>query len=54
MAKDTLCTGAALDSLRCDYADTYEGLTVLVNGAEGFMGSHVTVALAELSAPLRQ
>jgi dTDP-glucose 4,6-dehydratase len=50
MPNDTLWTGNSLDALRRDFADVYEGRTVLVTGADGFMGSHLTDALVELGA----
>ena len=50
MPNDTLWTGAALDELRADFGDVYAGRTVLVTGADGFMGSHMTDALVELGA----
>ena len=50
MPNDTLWTGAALDDLRSEFGDAYEGRTVLVTGADGFMGSHLTDALVELGA----
>ena len=50
MPNDTLWTGAALDDLRSEFGDVYEGRTVLVTGADGFMGSHLTDALVELGA----
>src|SRR5215207_10962474 len=50
MANDTLWTGAALDDLREEFGGVYEGRTVLVTGADGFMGSHLTDALVELGA----
>ncbi len=43
-------TTKALDELRSDFADVYAGRTVLVTGADGFMGSHLTDALVELDA----
>ena len=39
-----------LDALRADHADAYAGRTVLVTGADGFMGSHLTEALVHLDA----
>src|SRR5215468_9247496 len=36
--------------LRRDYGDAYEGRTCIVTGADGFMGSHLTDALAHLGA----
>src|SRR5512132_3288086 len=50
MANDTLWTGSALDSLRSDFGDAFTGRTVLVTGADGFIGSHLTDALVELGA----
>jgi dTDP-glucose 4,6-dehydratase len=50
MPNDTLWTGSTLDDLRDEFGDTYEGRTVLVTGADGFMGSHLTEALVELGA----
>jgi dTDP-glucose 4,6-dehydratase len=50
MANDTLWTGSALDELRSEFGDAYTGRTVLVTGADGFMGSHLTDALVELGA----
>src|SRR5262245_65990522 len=41
---------AALGDLRREYGDAYSGRTVLVTGADGFMGSHLTEALVELGA----
>src|SRR5919106_476254 len=41
---------AAADALRSEYGTTYEGRTVLVTGADGFMGSHLTEALVHLGA----
>jgi dTDP-glucose 4,6-dehydratase len=50
MPNDTLWTGGALDDIRREFGDVYEGRTVLVTGADGFMGSHLTDALVELGA----
>jgi len=36
--------------VRDEFADVYGGRTVLVTGADGFMGSHLTEALLELGA----
>jgi dTDP-glucose 4,6-dehydratase len=41
---------AELDALRADFGDAYRGRTVLVTGADGFMGSHLTEALVHLDA----
>jgi dTDP-glucose 4,6-dehydratase len=40
----------ALGDLRREFEDVFGGRTVLVTGADGFMGSHLTDALAELGA----
>jgi dTDP-glucose 4,6-dehydratase len=40
----------ARSRLRTDFAEFYAGRTVLVTGADGFMGSHLTDALVELGA----
>jgi dTDP-glucose 4,6-dehydratase len=43
-------TDAGRDLLRKDFGDVYAGRTVLVTGADGFMGSHLTDALVALDA----
>src|SRR6266511_79327 len=40
----------ALTKLRAEFAEFFEGRTVLVTGADGFMGSHLTDALVGLGA----
>src|SRR3990170_3237353 len=50
MPNDTLWTGGSLDDLRREFGDVYDGRTVLVTGADGFMGSHLTDALVALGA----
>jgi len=50
MSNDSLWTADALDDLRQEFADVYEGRTVLVTGADGFMGSHLTDGLVEIGA----
>jgi len=50
MPNDSLWTGSTLDDLRREFGDVYRGRTVLVTGADGFMGSHLTGALVELGA----
>jgi dTDP-glucose 4,6-dehydratase len=50
MPNDTLWTGSSLDDLRREFGEIYEGRTVLVTGADGFMGSHLTDALVDLGA----
>ena len=47
---DSVWTDAAIADLRRDFGEVYGGRTVLVTGAEGFMGSHLTDALVELGA----
>jgi dTDP-glucose 4,6-dehydratase len=49
-AQDTAWTGDGLAELRREFGETYGGRTVLVTGADGFMGSHLTDALVELGA----
>jgi dTDP-glucose 4,6-dehydratase len=39
-----------LDALHGEFGDAYSGRTVLVTGADGFMGSHLTEALVHLDA----
>ncbi len=39
-----------LDALHAEFGDAYAGRTVLVTGADGFMGSHLTEALVHLDA----
>src|SRR6185436_3366137 len=43
-------TEEALARLRAEFAEFYEGRTILVTGADGFMGSHLTDALVSLGA----
>ena len=50
MANDSLWTDGAREALHREFGDTYSGRTVLVTGADGFMGSHLTDALVELGA----
>jgi dTDP-glucose 4,6-dehydratase len=50
MSNDTLWTAGTVDDLRHEFGDVYEGRTVLITGADGFMGSHLTDALVELGA----
>jgi dTDP-glucose 4,6-dehydratase len=50
MPNDTLWTNNARKELRRDFRDVYEGRTVLITGADGFMGSHLTDALVDLGA----
>ncbi len=50
MPTDTIWTEADIAELRAEFGDAYGGRTVLVTGADGFMGSHLTDALVELGA----
>ncbi len=47
---DTAWSRADLASLRAELAGGFDGRTVLVTGADGFMGSHLTEALVGLGA----
>jgi len=47
---DSTWTEEAFAQLRDEFAGVYEGRTVLVTGADGFMGSHLTEALVALGA----
>jgi len=47
---DTAWTDDALEELAREHGSAYSGRTVLVTGADGFMGSHLTDALVELGA----
>jgi dTDP-glucose 4,6-dehydratase len=49
-APDVAWTEQALADLTSDFGDVYSGRTVLVTGADGFMGSHLTDALCHLGA----
>src|SRR6478672_764420 len=49
-APDVAWTEQALADLTNDFGETYTGRTVLVTGADGFMGSHLTEALVALGA----
>jgi dTDP-glucose 4,6-dehydratase len=50
MPTDTIWTEADVAELRSEFGDVYGGRTVLVTGADGFMGSHLTDALVALGA----
>lgn len=50
MKNDTVWTEDDYTALRRDFGDAYRGRTVLVTGADGFMGSHLTEALLALGA----
>jgi dTDP-glucose 4,6-dehydratase len=47
---DVAWTEQALADLTAEFGDIYSGRTVLVTGADGFMGSHLTDALCHLDA----
>jgi dTDP-glucose 4,6-dehydratase len=47
---DPVWTENALADLRREFGDAYAGRTVLITGADGFMGSHLTDALVEIGA----
>ncbi len=47
---DVAWTEQSLAELTKDFGETYGGRTVLVTGADGFMGSHLTDALVHLGA----
>src|SRR4051812_39424599 len=47
---DSAWTEQGLAELAKDFGDVYGGRTVLVTGADGFMGSHLTDALVHLGA----
>jgi dTDP-glucose 4,6-dehydratase len=49
-APDIAWTDKALADLTKEFGDAYGGRTVLVTGADGFMGSHLTDALCHLGA----
>src|SRR5215510_15080684 len=47
---DTIWTEKDVTDLRQEFEPVYGGRTVLVTGADGFMGSHLTEALVLLGA----
>jgi dTDP-glucose 4,6-dehydratase len=47
---DTQWSEESIAELRRDFGDAYAGRTVLVTGADGFMGSHLTEALVHIGA----
>src|SRR4051794_39084236 len=49
-APDSAWTEQALEELTSEFGEIYAGRTVLVTGADGFMGSHLTDALCHLGA----
>ena len=49
-ADDSSWSDEGLERLRREFGDIYGGRTVLVTGADGFMGSHLTEALVALGA----
>ena len=42
MQTDTIWSTEDFDQLRTEFAPIYAGRTVLITGADGFMGSHLT------------
>lgn len=50
MTHEPIWTESARTDLRREFGDVYSGRTVLVTGADGFMGSHLTDALVEIGA----
>ena len=48
--EDSVWSDEAIDRLRRDFGSAYTGRTVVVTGADGFMGSHLTEALVHLDA----
>jgi dTDP-glucose 4,6-dehydratase len=49
-AHDSQWTDESIAALRRDFGDVFAGRTCLVTGADGFMGSHLTEALAAIGA----
>jgi dTDP-glucose 4,6-dehydratase len=47
---DSPWTDESLSALRRDFSEHFSGRTILVTGADGFMGSHLTEALVQLDA----
>jgi len=47
---DTLWNEESIALLERDFGELYGGRTVLVTGADGFMGSHLTEGLVALGA----
>ena len=52
-ADDSCWSDEGRERLRRDFGDIYGDRTVLVTGADGFMGSHLTEALLALGANVR-
>ena len=50
MTSDTIWSEEAFSELESEFGDVYRGRTVLVTGADGFMGSHLTEALVAIGA----
>jgi FlaA1/EpsC-like NDP-sugar epimerase len=48
---DTAWTEEALADLTREFGGVYEGRTVLVTGADGFMGSHLTATGCASTSP---
>src|SRR5262249_5985841 len=49
-SSDSVWTSDAVAGLRQEFGDAFAGRTVLVTGADGFMGSHLTEPLVEPGA----
>jgi dTDP-glucose 4,6-dehydratase len=47
---ETILTGDELTALRSELGEAYDGRTVLVTGADGFLGSHLTEALVRMGS----
>ena len=50
ITEDTVWSDEAINRLHADFGSAYTGRTVVVTGADGFMGSHLTEALVHLGA----
>ena len=50
MSNDTLWTEGTLDDLRQEFGDVYEGRTVLVTGADGFLAAYALFAVIVIAA----
>ncbi len=50
MQTDTIWSTDDFEQLRTEFGPIYGGRTVLITGADGFMGSHLTEALVEIGA----
>lgn len=50
--RQSVWTDESIEQLRREFEDVFSGRTVVVTGADGFMGSHLTEALVHLEARL--